>query len=157
MLSWCNSEPVVSAVSQVRGLGSDRSFSYEYVRLGIRVGDGERFSQQLVIVDPATVPFCFLLGADCLTVHDLRLDFRLMSCSQCDESTNFNNISAEDIPRSFLLSCQSSGAIREIHVGRSCYSLAFRVDCDDSGEVARLTQLIEYDQLRRLQKHDSLL
>ena len=157
VLSWCNHEHVSDSVPSIKGLGSKRSSTLGCSRMHIRIGDGASFSYTFIVVDPLTMPFCFLLGADCLSEQDIKLDFSTMSCVQGDELVKMNSAASTLTPSSFVLDCCRVGYVREIHVGPPDRCLAFQLDYDSSGDLAGLTQLIEYSQLLTMQRRDRQL
>ena len=126
------------------------------ISLEIRVGDGPCFSHKFAVVDSEVMPFCVLLGANCLMDNGIVLCFAPMCCCQGDHVTKFSG-SLNLLTTQPLVGMISASpgpffcGMSNIHIGRPNNCLTFHVEEDDNEQV-RLTHLVEYSELVTMQK-----
>lgn len=158
----CSADINSDSIFSVRGIGDNRSLVLGYSRLEVRLGDGPPIIHNFTVVDERLMPFCFLLGADCLDSSGIDLDFDLQVCKYGTGIFPFRRGDAISVGLVglFPLECvgkELSNRILEIHVGTVDDGLSFGIQRSEVGEFQGLTSLIEHDEIMKLQKRDRQL
>ena len=151
----------------IRGIGPGRTKIFGSVDLEIEMSSGRFIRNRFAVVPDCVMPFCLIIGADCLINNSIRIDFDEYYCHGTCGPNQLNTLClspdnqapsvmigviTEDFPSRAL-----PETVERLHVGTPECSIAFSLDCGDSDSEPRLTSLVAAEELLRLQKSDRQL
>lgn len=142
-----------SNCQSIRGVGDCCTRVLGSVLLDISFGGGSSFVQRFAVVGENAMPFCFILGADCLTVHSVDLDYARMCCCKDETVLPFRKVKRGDSVLNYI---GLADGVTEICVGSPEVSVYFGAEhCSD--DLPRLPGLFEEEDVRRIQRKDRQL
>jgi hypothetical protein len=145
----------------ISGVGPNHSPVIGSTQIEVKVVGSQPINHTFAVVDSAVMPYCFILGADFVSLAHIQLDYEHLACISDTGVEPMSPVSTEVHFVGLLSIDQYSSclprSVEEICVGSADTLLNFGLMHDGTGELSRLTNLIERDQILKMQKSDRQL